>query len=147
MAPVLNIVIGSHVWVADKDLAWIDGEVFKIDGQNAHVRTTKGKTVTANVSDVHPKDTEAPPDGVDDMTRLSYLHEPGVLDNLAVRYAKNIIYTYTGNILIAINPFQRLPNLVDVQTMEKYKGANLGDLDPHVFAIADVSYRKQANDE
>ncbi|XP_044357364.1 myosin-17 isoform X6 [Triticum aestivum] len=146
MAPVLNIVIGSHVWVADKDLTWIDGEVFKIDGQNAHVRTTKGKTVTANVSDIHPKDTEAPPDGVDDMTRLSYLHEPGVLDNLAVRYAKNIIYTYTGNILIAINPFQRLPNLVDVQTMEKYKGANLGDLDPHVFAIADVSYRQMMNE-
>ncbi|VAH78343.1 unnamed protein product [Triticum turgidum subsp. durum] len=146
MAPVLNIVIGSHVWVADKDLAWIDGEVFKIDGQNAHVRTTKGNTITANVSDIHPKDTEAPPDGVDDMTRLSYLHEPGVLDNLAVRYAKNIIYTYTGNILIAINPFQRLPNLVDVQTMEKYKGANLGDLDPHVFAIADVSYRQMMNE-
>ena len=122
--------------------------------------------VTAKISDIHPKDTEAPPDGVDDMTRLSYLHEPGVLDNLAVRYAKNIIYvsdnslncgilrestfsnalllssqTYTGSILIAINPFQRLPNLVDARTMEKYKGANLGDLDPHVFAIADVSYR------
>ena len=120
----------------------------------------------AKISDIHPKDTEAPPDGVDDMTRLSYLHEPGVLDNLAVRYAKNIIYvsdsslncgilrestfsnalllssqTYTGSILIAINPFQRLPNLVDARTMEKYKGANLGDLDPHVFAIADVSYR------
>ncbi|KAF8678531.1 hypothetical protein HU200_046278 [Digitaria exilis] len=92
MASMLNIVIGSHVWVEDKDLAWIDGEVFRIDGQNAHVRTTKGKTVTANISDIHPKDTEAPPDGVDDMTRLSYLHEPGVLDNLAVRYAKNIIY-------------------------------------------------------
>jgi myosin-5 len=44
-APLLNIVIGSHVWVADKELSWIDGEVFKIDGQNAHVRTTKGKTV------------------------------------------------------------------------------------------------------
>ncbi|XP_051225687.1 myosin-17 isoform X1 [Lolium perenne] len=146
MAPLLNIVIGSHVWVADKELSWIDGEVFKIDGQNAHVRTTKGKTVTANVSDIHPKDTEAPPDGVDDMTRLSYLHEPGVLDNLAVRYAKNVIYTYTGNILIAINPFQRLPNLVDVRTMEKYKGANLGDLDPHVFAIADVSYRQMMNE-
>ncbi|CAL4974398.1 unnamed protein product [Urochloa decumbens] len=80
------------------------------------------------------------------MTRLSYLHEPGVLDNLAVRYAKNIIYTYTGNILIAINPFQRLPNLVDARTMEKYKGANLGDLDPHVFAIADVSYRQMINE-
>uniref|UniRef100_A0A0D9V4W4 Myosin motor domain-containing protein n=1 Tax=Leersia perrieri TaxID=77586 RepID=A0A0D9V4W4_9ORYZ len=145
-ASVLNIVIGSHVWVEDKDSAWIDGEVFRIDGKNAHVRTTKGKTVIANVSDIHPKDTEAPPDGVDDMTRLSYLHEPGVLDNLAVRYARNLIYTYTGNILIAINPFQRLPNLVDVRTMEKYKGANLGDLDPHVFAIADVSYRQMMNE-
>ncbi|XP_066306851.1 myosin-17-like isoform X3 [Miscanthus floridulus] len=146
MASTLNIVIGSHVWVEDKDLSWVDGEVFRIDGQNAHVRTTKGKTVIANISDIHPKDTEAPPDGVDDMTRLSYLHEPGVLDNLAVRYAKNIIYTYTGNILIAINPFQRLPNLVDARTMEKYKGANLGDLDPHVFAIADVSYRQMINE-
>jgi len=146
MASMLNIVIGSHVWVEDKDLAWVDGEVSRIDGQNAHVRTTKGEMV-AKISDIHPKDTEAPPDGVDDMTRLSYLHEPGVLDNLAVRYAKNIIYTYTGSILIAINPFQRLPNLVDARTMEKYKGANLGDLDPHVFAIADVSYRKQANDK
>ncbi|XP_062219535.1 myosin-17-like isoform X6 [Phragmites australis] len=146
MASMSNIVIGSHVWVEDKDFAWVDGEVFRIDGQNAHVRTTKGKTVIANTSDIHPKDTEASPDGVDDMTRLSYLHEPGVLDNLAVRYAKNIIYTYTGNILIAINPFQRLPNLVDVRTMEKYKGANLGDLEPHVFAIADVSYRQMINE-
>ncbi|KAK3165261.1 hypothetical protein QOZ80_1AG0030990 [Eleusine coracana subsp. coracana] len=143
---MLNIVRGSHVWVEDKDLAWVDGEVFQIDGQNAHIRTTKGKTVIANISNIHPKDTEAPLGGVDDMTRLSYLHEPGVLDNLAVRYAKNIIYTYTGNILIAINPFQRLPNLVDVRTMEKYKGANLGDLDPHVFAIADVSYRQMINE-
>jgi myosin-5 len=42
---MLNIVIGSHVWVEDKDLSWVDGEVFRIDGQNAHVRTTKGKTV------------------------------------------------------------------------------------------------------
>ncbi|KAG2591196.1 hypothetical protein PVAP13_5NG441680 [Panicum virgatum] len=142
---MLNIVIGSHVWVEDKDLAWVDGEVSRIDGQNAHVRTTKGEMV-AKISDIHPKDTEAPPDGVDDMTRLSYLHEPGVLDNLAVRYAKNIIYTYTGSILIAINPFQRLPNLVDARTMEKYKGANLGDLDPHVFAIADVSYRQMINE-
>uniref|UniRef100_A0ACD5T7Z5 Uncharacterized protein n=1 Tax=Avena sativa TaxID=4498 RepID=A0ACD5T7Z5_AVESA len=80
------------------------------------------------------------------MTRLSYLHEPGVLDNLAVRYAKNIIYTYTGNILIAINPFQRLPHISEPRTMEKYKGANFGELDPHVFALADVSYRQMINE-
>ncbi|CAM0954276.1 unnamed protein product [Alopecurus aequalis] len=146
MAATLNIVVGSHVWLEDKDLAWIDGEVSRIEGQNVHVRTTNGKTVTASISNIHPKDTEVLSDGIDDMTRLSYLHEPGVLDNLAVRYAKNIIYTYTGSILIAINPFQRLPHIAEPRTMEKYKGANFGELDPHVFAIADVSYRQMMNE-
>jgi myosin V len=40
---MLNIVTGSHIWVEDKDLSRVDGEVFQIDGQNAHVRTTKGE--------------------------------------------------------------------------------------------------------
>ena len=48
--------------------------------------------VVANISKVFPQDTEAPPGGVDDMTKLSYLHEPGVLQNLAARYELNEIY-------------------------------------------------------
>ncbi|AQK48531.1 hypothetical protein ZEAMMB73_Zm00001d029646 [Zea mays] len=39
----VKVLPGSHIWVEDKDLSWVDGEVFRIDGQNAHVRTTKGK--------------------------------------------------------------------------------------------------------
>ncbi|GKB78958.1 myosin-17-like protein, partial [Tanacetum coccineum] len=140
------IIVGSHVWVEDPALAWIDGEVTRINGQEVHVRTTKGKTVVTNVSKVFPKDTEAPPGGVDDMTRLSYLHEPGVLQNLAARYELNEIYTYTGNILIAINPFQRLPHLYDTHMMEQYKGAGFGELSPHVFAVADVAYRAMINE-
>ncbi|VAH61328.1 unnamed protein product [Triticum turgidum subsp. durum] len=89
---------------------------------------------------------EAPPGGVDDMTRLSYLHEPGVLQNLATRYELNEIYTYTGSILIAVNPFQRLPHLYDTHMMEQYKGADFGELSPHVFAIADVAYREMINE-
>lgn len=50
-AATLKIVVGSHIWLPDKDLAWIDGEVFRIEGRNAHVRTTNGKTVcVADVS-------------------------------------------------------------------------------------------------
>ncbi|AQK48613.1 hypothetical protein ZEAMMB73_Zm00001d029646 [Zea mays] len=41
----VKVLPGSHIWVEDKDLSWVDGEVFRIDGQNAHVRTTKGKAV------------------------------------------------------------------------------------------------------
>lgn len=146
MAAPVNIVVGSHVWVEDPVEAWIDGEVSRINGLEVHVHTTKGKTVVASISKVFPKDTEAPPGGVDDMTKLSYLHEPGVLQNLAARYELNEIYTYTGNILIAINPFQRLPHLYDTHMMEQYKGAGFGELSPHVFAVADVAYRAMINE-
>ncbi|KAJ8491723.1 hypothetical protein OPV22_013444 [Ensete ventricosum] len=146
MASLDNIIVGSHVWVEDRVLAWIDGEVFNINGNEVHVHTTNGKTVVANISKVFPKDTEAPPAGVDDMTKLSYLHEPGVLQNLATRYELNEIYTYTGNILIAVNPFQRLPHLYDTHMMEQYQGAAFGELSPHVFAVADVAYRAMINE-
>lgn len=48
--------------------------------------------VVTSISKVFPEDTEAPAGGVDDMTKLSYLHEPGVLQNLATRYELNEIY-------------------------------------------------------
>ena len=169
----VNIIVGSHVWVEDPTLAWIDGEVVSIKTNEVHVQTSNGKKVpftfsshafcirstssscydkfklcwffctwhflrnigvilkrkftdlfqyfvffwtqdvgwifltkwilnfialnafsqvTIDRSKVFPKDMEAPPGGVDDMTRLSYLHEPGVLQNLATRYELNEIY-------------------------------------------------------
>lgn len=44
-ATSVNIAVASHVWVEDPKLAWIDGEVFRISGNEVHVRTTTGKTV------------------------------------------------------------------------------------------------------
>ncbi|KMT03781.1 hypothetical protein BVRB_8g189280 isoform A [Beta vulgaris subsp. vulgaris] len=140
-AGVINYVVGSLVWVEDHEEAWLDGEVVEVNGHELKVNCTTGNIVVANASRVHPKDPEAPPSGVDDMTKLAYLHEPGVLDNLKRRYDINEIYTYTGNILIAVNPFQRLPHLYDGGMKEKYKGTALGDLSPHPFAIADSAYR------
>ncbi|KAM7485326.1 hypothetical protein LguiA_001335 [Lonicera macranthoides] len=137
-----NVVVGSRVWVEDPEVAWIDGEVVEVKGEEIKIKCSSGKEVVANASNVYPLDTEAPSAGVDDMTTLSYLHEPGVLYNLRCRYDLNEIYTYTGNILIAVNPFQRLPHLYDMQVMEKYKGAAFGELSPHPFAIADSAYRQ-----
>ncbi|GAB4841689.1 hypothetical protein Ancab_022411 [Ancistrocladus abbreviatus] len=148
-ATQVNILVGSHVWIEDQEVAWIDGEVVKINGNEAEIQSTNGKKVSTNISKIYPKDVEAPDGGVDDMTKLSYLHEPGVLQNLATRYSLNEIYvsfTYTGNILIAVNPFQRLPHIYDAQMMAHYKGAPLGELSPHVFAIADVAYRAMINE-
>ncbi|KAJ4817299.1 myosin-like protein XIF [Rhynchospora pubera] len=146
MGSPVNIIVGSHVWLEDPEAAWIDGEVTQINSGNATIITTNGKTVVASLASIYPKDTEAPPAGVDDMTKLAYLHEPGVLNNLSCRYGLNEIYTYTGNILIAVNPFRRLPHLYDVYMMEQYKGATFGELSPHLFAVADACYRALIND-
>ncbi|KAI7990220.1 Myosin-11 [Camellia lanceoleosa] len=127
MGTPVNIIVGSQVWVEDPDVAWIDGQVSKINGSEVEIQTTNGKTVVASLSKIYPKDMEAPAGGVDDMTKLSYLHKPGVLQNLALRYQTNEIYTYTGSILIAINPFQRLPHLYDGHMMEQYKEAMINE--------------------
>lgn len=68
---------------------------------------------------------------------MTYYHNYGLL----CYNIFNIMQTYTGNILIALNPFQGLSNLYDAYMMEQYKGAPFGKLRPHVFAIADFAYR------
>ncbi|XP_019195644.1 PREDICTED: myosin-15 isoform X1 [Ipomoea nil] len=132
---------GLKVWVEDKDLAWVAAEVTDIIGKQVQVLTENGKKVLALPEKLLPRDVEEDHGGVDDMTKLTYLNEPGVLDNLQKRYVLNEIYTYTGSILIAVNPFTKLPHLYNMHMMEQYKGAPFGELSPHVFAVADASYR------
>ncbi|KAI3746816.1 hypothetical protein L6452_09257 [Arctium lappa] len=141
-----NIIVGSQVWVEDPEVAWIDGDVLEIKGANIKIKCSSGREVVTTASHVYPKDPEAPPCGVDDMTKLAYLHEPGVLENLRNRYSMDEIYTYTGSILIAVNPFKRIPRLYDKHMMEQYKGAALGELSPHPYAIADSAYRQMVNE-
>ncbi|KAM0924487.1 hypothetical protein ACQ4PT_004828 [Festuca glaucescens] len=124
----------------------MDGLVEEVNGDDLVVNCTSGKKVTVNASSAYPKDTESPRGGVEDMTRLAYLHEPGVLQNLKSRFMLNEIYTYTGNILIAVNPFQRLPHLYNNDMMRIYKGAEFGELSPHPYAITDRAYRLMIND-
>jgi myosin-5 len=82
-----------------------------------------------------------------DMTRLPYLHEPAVLENLRSRYGVDDIYTYTGSILIAVNPFAPLPHLYGGHMMAQYAAHDptadaVAPLSPHVYAVADAAYRQ-----
>ncbi|XP_022732053.1 myosin-15-like isoform X2 [Durio zibethinus] len=146
--PNMNLRKGAKVWVEDKNLAWVAAEITNFKGKQVQVQTASGKTVLALPEKLFPRDADEEEEhgGVDDMTKLTYLNEPGVLYNLERRYALNDIYTYTGGILIAVNPFTKLPHLYNVHMMEQYKGAPFGELSPHVFAVADVSYRAMMNE-
>jgi len=58
--------------------------------------------------------------GVDDLIGLTHLHEPAILHALRLRYDSDVIYTSTGPILIAINPFKSMPLYTD-EVMEQYR--------------------------
>ncbi|XP_073792324.1 unconventional myosin-IXb isoform X18 [Danio rerio] len=84
----------------------------------------------------------------EDLCNLPALHEDSILNNLRVRFQKKKIYTYAGSILVAINPFKFLP-IYNPKYVKMYENHQLGKLEPHIFAIADVAYyamlRKHVN--
>lgn len=41
----VNIIVGSHVWVEDPDIAWVAGQVTKINGAEVEVKTSTGNQV------------------------------------------------------------------------------------------------------
>ncbi|PVU95808.1 hypothetical protein BB561_001576 [Smittium simulii] len=84
-------------------------------------------------------------DGIDDLSNLSHLHEPAVLHNLRVRYEMGNIYTYSGIVLVAMNPFARV-QLYSQDILEAYAGQVRGELEPHLFAIAEDAYQGMVRD-
>lgn len=77
----------------------------------------------------------------DDLCNLSIVTEKSILDTLRERFYERKIYTYISNILIAINPNQYLPVYYNPKYVKMYENQPLGKLSPHIFAIADASFR------
>ncbi|TDH72005.1 hypothetical protein CCR75_001030 [Bremia lactucae] len=85
--------------------------------------------------------TETSPSGntFEDILHMSDLSELSLLENLRKRYEHELIYTYVGPILIAINPYKKL-DVYSERHMTEYYGKAMGVLPPHVFALADHAY-------
>lgn len=136
---------GSRIWVQEKE-KWrsavvqenCDGKTlkFKCDDDGAI------KVVTASPDTLPPLRNPDILIGLNDLTTLSYLHEPGVLFNLKYRFTEmKTIYTYCGIVLVAINPYEKL-GIYGTETMWTYRGHAIGELEPHVFAVAEEAFKE-----
>ncbi|OQR87854.1 myosin-like protein [Achlya hypogyna] len=155
--------VGVGVWIQE-DGEWTLGTVRSIakapgdDGRTSITVEFQGRGTVPMTVDVGAIE-EATDEGVklannydmdlvDDLIRLPHLHEPGICHTLKERFKINDIYTLTGEILLAVNPFKDIGIYSD-KLIRKYirHGAlqALGDeessMPPHVFGIADTAYR------
>uniref|UniRef100_A0A8C3CI02 Uncharacterized protein n=1 Tax=Cairina moschata TaxID=8855 RepID=A0A8C3CI02_CAIMO len=137
---------GARVWIPDCVQVWRAAEIttdYKEGDAVLRLRLEDGSTLA------YPLESQLPPlcnpeclSGKDDLVALSYLHEPAVLHSLRVRFLEaNAIYTYCGIILVAINPYKPLP-IYEEEVIYAYSGREMGDMDPHIFALAEEAYKQ-----
>ncbi|KAM7410516.1 hypothetical protein PAMA_001789 [Pampus argenteus] len=138
---MLDLSKGDFVWVDSSIGVPIGAEVKVTDTGQLQLIDDEGKEHKINkktegaIRPMHPTSVN----GVDDMIRIGDLNEAGLLRNLLVRHKEGIIYTYTGSILVAVNPYQLLP-IYTTEYVHMYTDRRLGELPPHVFAIADSCF-------
>ncbi|XP_005867095.1 PREDICTED: unconventional myosin-VIIa isoform X4 [Myotis brandtii] len=122
-----DVPIGAVVKLCDS------GQIQVVDDEgNEHWITPQKAT---HIKPMHPTSVH----GVEDMIRLGDLNEAGILRNLLIRYRDHLIYTYTGSILVAVNPYQLL-SIYSPEHIRQYTNKKIGEMPPHIFAIADNCY-------
>ncbi|EDW52457.1 GM11630 [Drosophila sechellia] len=78
--------------------------------------------------------------GVQDFVLLDQVSMEKFMDNLRKRFQNGSIYTYIGEVCVSMNPYRQM-NIYGPETIRKYKGRELFENAPHLFAIADSAYR------
>ncbi|ORZ15681.1 P-loop containing nucleoside triphosphate hydrolase protein [Absidia repens] len=146
---------GTRAWFTDEEQAWVSATCTLKEQSNDFVKLvfegdtnqkeyvfecTVGDIQKTNGDNLPPLRNPPKLESNDDLTDLSYLNEPGVLNTIRTRYMQRLIYTYSGIVLIAMNPFDRVA-LYDPDIVQQYSGKRRGELDPHLFAIAEDAYR------
>ncbi|TPX15148.1 uncharacterized protein E0L32_004706 [Thyridium curvatum] len=152
--------VGTRAWQPDTAEGWVASEVVKksIEGSKVilefKLENGESKTVEVSADALQSgNDASLPPlmnptmlEASDDLTNLSHLNEPAVLQAIRLRYAQKEIYTYSGIVLIATNPFARVDSLYVPGMVQVYAGKQRATQAPHLFAIAEEAFMDMLRD-
>ncbi|XP_048857839.1 unconventional myosin-X [Brienomyrus brachyistius] len=135
---------GARVWVRDKDQL-LASTVNSCDDGSLVLTTDYGEVLYLPLGEVSREKVypmhQSSIDGVEDMSALAELHEAAIMHNLHLRYRKDCIYTNIGSILAAVNPYKQISGLYAPAAVDLYSRHHLGELPPHIFAVANECYR------
>eukprot|EP00929_Paragymnodinium_shiwhaense_P105640 TRINITY_DN7068_c0_g2_i3.p1 TRINITY_DN7068_c0_g2~~TRINITY_DN7068_c0_g2_i3.p1 ORF type:complete len:1669 (+),score=441.76 TRINITY_DN7068_c0_g2_i3:89-5095(+) len=141
---------GELVWLPDAEVVWRAGEIVKVEGStiwvskdsSAEPSIVDGQKLLARGKDEY---TGGGLEVLEDLTQLPHLHEASVLNSLQHAFELDQIYTFTGPILIAINPFRSISGLYGPEVMQDFlvksggSSGSSGKPKPHVFAVANAA--------
>ncbi|KAK1903064.1 Unconventional myosin-X, partial [Dissostichus eleginoides] len=135
---------GARVWLRHKEQL-LPSTVSSCDDASLVLTTDYGKVIYLQKAELngetvypmHPSSVH----GVEDMSTLAELHEAAIMHNLLLRYKRDNIYTNIGSILAAVNPYKQISGLYDSTAVVQYSKHQMGELPPHIFAVANECYR------
>ncbi|CAF1653884.1 unnamed protein product [Rotaria magnacalcarata] len=81
----------------------------------------------------------------DDLAQLESFDEQAIITYMYNRFLSNQIYTYIGDILVAVNPFRSLP-IYGKDAMMRYRSSIKREQPPHIYALADFTYQAMLHD-
>ncbi len=144
---------GTSLWVPHPVECFVRASVEEPgEGNTIRVKTEIGENLVVDI-DLCDLCTTTPQQvaKIDDLTKLPALNEPSLLSTLHERFKLDSIYTYTGPILLAVNPFKRLPLYTDqiLNTFIRCSGdpEAFSKLDPHPYAIAARAFASMLQNE
>ncbi|CAF4264948.1 unnamed protein product [Rotaria sp. Silwood2] len=85
------------------------------------------------------------PFSTDDLAQLETFDEQSIITYMYNRFLSNQIYTYIGDILVAVNPFRSLP-IYGKDAMNRYRSSVKSEQPPHIYALADFTYQAMLHD-